>query len=608
MAQRLGAVDVQADALITIGVLPGQPEEVVFDVLNRGVELAESSGLLTIAHRGHINLSSAMRTFHGDSQSGREHVLRALEISRLRGVPQEELFVIIALVAISLELGEFSTVENYLAQMKSLLPSISDDGQAETEILTLTAVLLGLRGGWREAIEQFRSSISETRERGDLQNLVNYNSFLAWGYFELHWLGEDVDWDEVEQALQEALDIGERGFKKVEPLIQYGQLRIFQNRFTDAQNFLEQAHEEAVKDPSIWYELAFARTEASLAASEGHWDKAIAIFESGVEFCARCSHRWLWAHLLVEWADALMQRGEPADFERARGLYLESSARFLEMDAQVYLDQVQTRLRALERKSQAQAVAHGEVTREMAQAKRIQASFLPEQMPELPGWSMAARLEPARATSGDFYDWIPLLDGRIGIVTADVADKGAGAALFMASSRTLLRAYADEFSGEPERVIALANRRILADTHAGLFVTVFFAVLDPATGVLVYTNAGHNPPFLARGGSGEIQPLQRTGMPLGVLEEASWERGTAQMEPGDVLVIYTDGLTEAQNAAGEYFGEAGLRASLKTILQKTTCESPESGEVLAALLGDIHRFVGDRPLADDLTMVVLGRM
>jgi serine phosphatase RsbU (regulator of sigma subunit)/class 3 adenylate cyclase/tetratricopeptide (TPR) repeat protein len=608
MAQRLGAVDVQADALITIGVLPGQPEEVVFDVLNRGVELAESSGLLTIAHRGHINLSSAMRTFHGDSQSGREHVLRALEISRLRGVPQEELFVIIALVAISLELGEFSTVENYLAQMKSLLPSISDDGQAETEILTLTAVLLGLRGGWREAIEQFRSSISETRERGDLQNLVNYNSFLSWGYFELHWLGEDVDWDEVEQALQEALDIGERGFKKVEPLIQYGQLRIFQNRFTDAQNFLEQAHEEAVKDPSIWYELAFARTEASLAASEGHWDKAIAIFESGVEFCARCSHRWLWAHLLVEWADALMQRGEPADFERARGLYLESSARFLEMDAQVYLDQVQTRLRALERKSQAQAVAHGEVTREMAQAKRIQASFLPEQMPELPGWSMAARLEPARATSGDFYDWIPLLDGRIGIVTADVADKGAGAALFMASSRTLLRAYADEFSAEPERVIALANRRILADTHAGLFVTVFFAVLDPATGTLVYTNAGHNPPFLARGGSGEIQPLQRTGMPLGVLEEASWERGTAQMEPGDVLVIYTDGLTEAQNAAGEYFGEAGLRASLKTILQKTTCESPESGEVLAALLGDIHRFVGDRPLADDLTMVVLGRM
>jgi serine phosphatase RsbU (regulator of sigma subunit)/class 3 adenylate cyclase len=607
MAERLGAVDVQADALITIGVLPGQPEEVIFDVLNRGVELAESSGLLTIAHRGHINLSSAMRTFQGETQAGREHVLRALEISRLRGVPQEELFVYITLVAISLELGEFSSVENYLNQMRALLPAISDDGQAETEVLTLAAILQGLRGNWSAALKQFKASIADARLRGDLQNLANYNSFLASASFELDWLGAKVDWEEVEAYLQEALEIGERGFKKVEPLLQYAQLSTQQKRFTEARSYLDQAREESRKDPSVWYEINFDRTQANLAASEGRWGDAIAVYESGVEFCARCSHRWLWARLLVEWADVLVQRGEPTDLERARGLYLEASARFQEMGAPVYLERIQDRLQTLERKSQAQAIAHGEITRELAQAKRIQASFLPEEVPQLAGWSLAARLEPARATSGDFYDWIPFPDGRLGIVTADVADKGAGAALFMASSRTLLRAYADEFRGEPERVVAAANRRILADTHAGLFITAFYAVLDPGTGVLAYANAGHNPPYLRRAGSGELLSLARTGMPVGVLEDASWERGSAQLGPGDLLLIYTDGLTEARNAAGDYFGETGLRACLQALKAEESGRPSEAAGVLSSLLDGIHRFIGDRPLDDDLTLVVLAR-
>jgi serine phosphatase RsbU (regulator of sigma subunit)/class 3 adenylate cyclase/tetratricopeptide (TPR) repeat protein len=609
MAERLGAVDVQADALITIGILPGQPEEVVFEVLTRGVELAESAGLLITAHRGHINLSSAKRTFMGDSQAGREHVLRALEISRHRGVPQEELFVLITLVSTSLELGEFSVAEDYIEQMKRLLPGISDSGQAEMEIQVLSAAIQGMRGGWAEAIEQFRKSITETRERGDLQNLVNYNGFLATASFELHSLGESVDWDEVGRAIQEEIELGKRGFKKVDPLIQLARLRIVQKRFIEAREILDQAQREANQDPSIWYEIAFARAEAELASSLGNWDKVIDIYQSGVEFCARCSQRWPWARMLFEWADALVQRGDPADLERARGLYLESSARFQEMGARFYVDLLQSRLQALERMAQAQGVAHGEVTREMAQAKRIQASFLPGEMPDLPGWSLAARLEPARATSGDFYDLFLQPDGKLCLVTADVADKGAGAALFMASSRTLLRAYADEFPGQPERVIAATNRRLLSDTRAGLFVTAFFAVLDPDSGTLVYCNAGHNPAYLVRcDGSGKVQLLPRTGIPVGVLEEAAWERGAALIEPGDVLVIYTDGLTEAQNTDGDYFGEAGLRESLLALCQVSSGEVPSAPEILNGLLAEIHQFVGSRPLGDDLTILVLGRI
>jgi sigma-B regulation protein RsbU (phosphoserine phosphatase) len=217
-------------------------------------------------------------------------------------------------------------------------------------------------------------------------------------------------------------------------------------------------------------------------------------------------------------------------------------------------------------------------------------------------------LKPARKTSGDFYDVHPLPDGRLGLAIADVVDKGVGAALYMVLSWSLLRQGVREFPGQPAQVLASVNRRLLHDTHAEEFVTVFYAVLDPVTGSLAYCNAGHNPPILFRGPQGqEIQRLVRTGVPLGILEEAAWEEGSAQMAPGDVLVLHTDGIVEAEDASDAFYGEQRLLGAVRAALDPAMERERVPRHLQDAILGDLERFVGDAPQLDDITLVVLAR-
>jgi NarL family two-component system response regulator LiaR len=245
---------------------------------------------------------------------------------------------------------------------------------------------------------------------------------------------------------------------------------------------------------------------------------------------------------------------------------------------------------------------HKKVVQELALAWEIQASFLPDQLPVMAGWQLSAALEPARETSGDFYDLIPLPSGRLGILVADVADKGVGPALFMALTRTLIRTYAAEYETRPDLALSAVNRRILADTHTSLFVTVFYGVLDPLGGTLAYCNAGHNPAYLiSRQAEGAVQDLIRTGMPLGVFDYATWEQGIVSLAPGDVLALYTDGITEAQDRNGAFFGDRRLIATIQA-------NRGRSAEGIAdALLKEVHKFVDDAPRYDDITLLVVAR-
>lgn len=246
--------------------------------------------------------------------------------------------------------------------------------------------------------------------------------------------------------------------------------------------------------------------------------------------------------------------------------------------------------------------ANRRMAQELTLAGEVQTSFLPHDLPDIPGWQISATLRPAREMSGDFYDFISLPDECLGIVVADVCDKGAGAALYMALSWTLIRTYAMEFPAQPESVLSAVNRRIIKDTNANHFVTVFYGILDLITGTLVYCNAGHWEPYLIRADDREdVRRLILTGVPVGIFEDETWEQGFIQLAPGDVVVLFTDGITEAQNAQGEFLGMDRLLDSVRTNLRRPAREIQE------AILTDIHRFVGDTPQSDDIALIVLLR-
>lgn len=272
----------------------------------------------------------------------------------------------------------------------------------------------------------------------------------------------------------------------------------------------------------------------------------------------------------------------------------------LTAQAEVYQEELIAQ--AYQAEMYAQALAYRKMSQELEVAGRIQASFLPQKLPELPGWQLAVALEPARETSGDFYDIIPLENGRFGLVVADVADKGIGPALYMALSRTLIRTYADQYADEPHRVLWAANRRILTDTVNDLFVTVFYGVLDPKNGRLTYCNAGHNPPILLQSQNGNAPHLlTRTAIPLGILPDVQWHFSEVTIAPGDVLIAYTDGVIEAQDEEAEFFGEERLQAILRANIGR-------SADIIEnKLISAIYEFTGETAQYDDITLMVLVR-
>jgi len=241
-------------------------------------------------------------------------------------------------------------------------------------------------------------------------------------------------------------------------------------------------------------------------------------------------------------------------------------------------------------------------SQELEFAGRIQSSFLPDDIPVPEGWEFAVTLLPARETYGDYFDFMPFSDGRIGILIADVTDKGLGAALYMALSRTLIRTFAQEYDDQPELVFFFTNERLLVDARANLFVTAFYGILNPQTGELIYSNAGHNQQYVFNKQNGAIKDiLPPTGMPLGVEENTLWGQGSVQIEPGDVIILFTDGIPDSQNEAGEFFEEKRLvDIGIKSL-------GLSAQDTQAAILSEIQTHMGEAPQFDDITLIILAR-
>lgn len=240
--------------------------------------------------------------------------------------------------------------------------------------------------------------------------------------------------------------------------------------------------------------------------------------------------------------------------------------------------------------------------RELEVGRQIQLSLLPKATPSIAGWEFAVHYEAARLVGGDFYDFFepPGRPGCLGMVVADVAGKGVPAALMMALSRTVIRATALD-SRQPAGALEQANRVLSKDNESELFITAFFATLDTGSGRLAYANAGHNRPLLRQAATGEVRELAADGIALGVLEEIELEQCQVGVAPGDLLVLYTDGVTEAMDGAGQFFGDDRLRQAVEAV------EAASAAQVRDAIVGAVRRFTGDVSPSDDMTVLVVRR-
>lgn len=256
-------------------------------------------------------------------------------------------------------------------------------------------------------------------------------------------------------------------------------------------------------------------------------------------------------------------------------------------------------LRRLQRNLQE---ANRRMEAELELAARVQTSFIRRDLPELPGWDLSAALIPAKLTSGDFYDAVMLPSGALGIMIADVVDKGVGAALYMAMSCALLRTYLTTHPGRPEHVCRIVNERLLEYATADQFVTVFIGILNPGSSTLTYANAGHNPPLVLRASeSAAIRWLPNSGPPLGTFEGVTWLADSVHLAPGDTVILYTDGITEAEHATDGFYEQDRLVTAARSAL------GCPAAVIRDAILEDVQRFTAGEAQADDLALMVLAR-
>jgi sigma-B regulation protein RsbU (phosphoserine phosphatase) len=250
-------------------------------------------------------------------------------------------------------------------------------------------------------------------------------------------------------------------------------------------------------------------------------------------------------------------------------------------------------------RSHGKELARQRTEQELEFAAKVQAGFLPAASPVVAGWQFAAMLQSAKETSGDFFDFVELPGQRMGLVIADVADKGVGAALVMALCRTLIRTYARAHPDAPARVLHEVNERMCEEARTEVFVTALYGVLDLRTGLFEYANAGHLPPLHIH--KGEVVSRAPGSMPLGLFPDLPAVCEKILLQPDDMLVLYTDGVPDAQNGAGAFFGEANFRHALRQHAGSA------AREMRSRVMDAVQAHMAGASAFDDLTLIVVKR-
>ena len=276
-----------------------------------------------------------------------------------------------------------------------------------------------------------------------------------------------------------------------------------------------------------------------------------------------------------------------------------SEIRFLQLmanQAAIAIDRARLRMEEL---------ARHQLEQELSVGRQIQMSMLPPSCPEFEGWNVAAAYKPAKQVGGDFYDFFELQNGRLGLVIADVSDKGVPAALFMALSRSAIRNNALR-GRSPCKTLTRANKYILEDSQTDMFLTAFYGVLEMENGRFTFANAGHNQPLWWHAADQTITTLTTKGIVLGILEDVHIEEQVVEIAHGDVLIFYTDGITEAANSGYQEFGEARLNQVVTEVL--TAVPNTPTETLIETILDAVRAFTAGMTATDDITLFIVRRI
>jgi phosphoserine phosphatase RsbU/P len=241
------------------------------------------------------------------------------------------------------------------------------------------------------------------------------------------------------------------------------------------------------------------------------------------------------------------------------------------------------------------------ISREIEIAREVQERLFPQSYPKVPGVDLAGYCRPAQAVGGDYYDFFKLDDGRLALALGDISGKGISAALLMASLRASLRSIASLQQGDLASLIRHVNNLVYESSTANRYATFFYAEFDPATRLLTYVNAGHNPPYILRGR--QAIPLEATGTVVGLLPDADYAQATTPMHPGDVLLAFTDGISEAMNHQDDEWGEDRMVATAQQLLHQPDCTATAQ-QLLDCILEAADKFTAGAPQHDDMTLLV----
>jgi PAS domain S-box-containing protein len=275
---------------------------------------------------------------------------------------------------------------------------------------------------------------------------------------------------------------------------------------------------------------------------------------------------------------------------------IEEELRQLHKDLEKRVAERTEQLKSAMAKQQEEAQERQRIEQELRVARLIQQTLLPKTLPGLPGYDVAAYYQPAREVGGDFYDFLELEDGRLGLIVGDVSGKGVPAAIVMAITRTMLRAAYR--LGSPGEILEQANNILYPEIPPNMFVTCLVALLDIRTGRLHYANAGHDLPYLRRADG--VSELRATGMPLGLMPNMSYEQKEVTLKPGESILLYSDGLVEAHGPQREMFGFPRMRGFVEA--------HPGGAALIDSLLTELERFTGeDWEQEDDITLLTLQR-